>query len=268
MEPCVIGIDEAGRGSILGSMFIAGFAIESQNVNSLLKLGVRDSKSFTSNKERGLREELAKKLESMGKIFLYEVTAPEIDQALIDKKDNLNLLEIRYFASIILEASKSTILKSIFLDAISTPDYSKQKLTHVLKERFDSSMFKINSNKGKILSYIINNSQVEIIAENKADSLYLPVAAASIVAKTARENSLRQIEEQYDFEKRSLGAGYPNENDSRLMTFLESHSMEIKSRKYPFVRYSWKWKNFTWQKLVPDHKRVESKQISEFFRLE
>lgn len=264
----ILGIDEAGRGSVLGSMFIAGFAIEKPKLEILEKIGVRDSKSFNTDREREKRDKLAKKLEVIGKVIIHEVRAPEIDQAVLDKKDNLNLLEIRNFASIIVETCVSTGVEAIYLDAISRPEYSKQKMSNLLGKLLGSAKFQVIYEKDEITAFFIDGARVEIIAENKADYTYPVVAAASIMAKTARENSLRQLEDQYGFKKGSLGSGYPNENDLKLMAFLDDHAMEIKSRKYPFVRYSWKWKNANWKRIVNDQNRSGDKQqaLAEFFK--
>jgi len=43
----VCGVDEAGRGSVLGPLVIAGIVINKSKINLLKKQGVRDSKKLT-----------------------------------------------------------------------------------------------------------------------------------------------------------------------------------------------------------------------------
>jgi ribonuclease HII len=46
-EPLEVGVDEAGRGSIIGEMFVVAYAIPIGCEDVLVELGVRDSKELT-----------------------------------------------------------------------------------------------------------------------------------------------------------------------------------------------------------------------------
>ena len=56
----VLGIDEAGRGPVLGPMVVAGVVLKPQAASALTRRGVTDSKDFGAGvKARERRSELA-----------------------------------------------------------------------------------------------------------------------------------------------------------------------------------------------------------------
>ncbi|MBW2993642.1 ribonuclease HII [Candidatus Woesearchaeota archaeon] len=196
----VLGIDEAGRGPVIGPLVISGFMIDEKSIPKLKKLGVKDSKLLLSNK----REELAKKL----KKFRHEiimVEPSEIDLA-VNGKDNLNLnwLEARKTAEIINELK---------------PD----------KAIIDSPSSNLKAYASYIRDYL-HNKDIELIAENKADVKYPVVSAASIIAKSTREEEVKKIEKMVG---QSIGSGYPSNQICRK--FLEANW-----DRYPNIfRKSW-----------------------------
>ncbi|PSO45149.1 MAG: ribonuclease HII, partial [Parcubacteria group bacterium QH_9_35_7] len=72
----IVGIDEAGRGSVLGPMVICAFGCDKENKEELGDIEVDDSKLLTSEK----RNELKKELED----FKYKNYVIEVDE--IDRK--------------------------------------------------------------------------------------------------------------------------------------------------------------------------------------
>ncbi len=54
----VCGVDDAGRGSVLGPLVIAGISIERKNIKQLVKIGVKDSKQLSPQ----VREKLYEKI--------------------------------------------------------------------------------------------------------------------------------------------------------------------------------------------------------------
>ena len=56
----ICGVDDAGRGSMIGPMVIAGISIEKKNIPKLRKLGVRDSKKLSPKKRELLYKEIVK----------------------------------------------------------------------------------------------------------------------------------------------------------------------------------------------------------------
>ena len=95
----VLGIDEAGKGPVIGSLFIAGALIEEGKIDRLKEIGAKDSKLLTHKK----RVELAKKIKKIAKNFIViEATPAEIDEA-VDGNNSLNLnwFEAHHIADII-----------------------------------------------------------------------------------------------------------------------------------------------------------------------
>ena len=79
----VIGIDEAGRGPVIGNMFIVCLGVSRNYLSKLIKIGVRDSKKLTPKK----RSELAPKISQLAKIMIVESVAPKY----IDRH-NINII--------------------------------------------------------------------------------------------------------------------------------------------------------------------------------
>lgn len=203
----VIGIDEAGKGPVIGSMFIAFSIINLEGLKDLnsyqehlKKIGVKDSKKFTPKKRKELYAELKKNID-----FKYAQLTP----ALIDNNNaeggKLNELEISAICQI-LESEKP---KLIIIDALTAnPD----KFGEEIKNR---------------LSF-----ETKIISENKADDKYEIVGAASIAAKELREEEVKQIKENI---KIDCGSGYPS--DPKTKEFLKNH---WKNKEFSFIfRKSW-----------------------------
>jgi ribonuclease HII len=56
----ICGVDDAGRGSMIGPLVIAGISIDKKNISKLRKLGVRDSKKLSPKKRELLYKEIIK----------------------------------------------------------------------------------------------------------------------------------------------------------------------------------------------------------------
>jgi ribonuclease HII len=196
----VLGVDEAGRGPVIGPLVIAGMMLDEKDLPELEKLKVKDSKLLTPKQ----RELLAKKLRK----FRHEVIIippDEIDQAVKgDDGLNLNWLEARKTAEIINELK---------------PD----------KAIIDSPSPNTKAYKSYVRDYL-HDKKTEIIAEHKADVKYPVVSAASIIAKSTREEEVRKIEKIVG---QSIGSGYPSNPICRQ--FLEANW-----DRYPDIfRKSW-----------------------------
>jgi ribonuclease HII len=181
----ICGIDEAGRGPVVGPMVLAGFCIEEKKLPLLKEMGAKDSKAIAPKR----REELSKVLKKTAHSYQIEVIEPkEIDNALGDAYLNLNWLEALYTAKIINKLKPDKVM----LDLPS-------------------------NNKHNYLSFIRKNLKVntELDAEHKADVTYPVVSAASILAKVERDRRIREIEKKIGQE---IGSGYPS--DPRTMDFL------------------------------------------------
>ena len=205
MGKLVSGIDEAGRGCIVGPLVIAGLLIKEENLPTLTKIGVKDSKLLSPKKREALFPEIIRLAE---KHIILKVTPKEIDCAVECKikLKKLNWLEAKTMAQIVT-----------FLE----PDIVYVDAADVVAERFGQDILETSTFKTKIVS------------EHKADCTYPVVSAASIIAKVERDNTIAALRNEYG----DFGSGYLS--DSKTQAFIVDW---IKSHKdYPdIIRKSWK----------------------------
>ena len=199
----IAGIDEAGRGALLGPLVVAGVVVDLEGEKKLRNIGVKDSKQLTPKK----REELAPKIEEIAKSVLVMRIQPCRIDKLRSEGINLDRIEAIKMAEIISMSDANVV----YVDS----------LTHNPK-RF----------MGVILESLEGKSP-ELRVENYADETYPVVSAASIVAKVERDAAIQEIKEKV---KVDFGVGYSH--DQRTIDFVEKL---IKSRKPlpSFVRQSW-----------------------------
>ncbi|QGA80088.1 ribonuclease HII [Candidatus Nanohalobium constans] len=202
-EKKVVGIDEAGRGPVIGSMFIGGFMVEESRLDEVEGLGVKDSKKLSDKK----REDLAEKLREVGKPFLKEITASEIDD--LREVMSLNEIEIQGFTDVIERSDADKII-------VDLPEPDGDRFINKMKRELPASF-----------------SDREFIAEHEADDNFPIVSAASIIAKSARENHVDELKEKYGYDFKS---GYPH--DKPTINFLEDY-LEEKGELPPETRLSW-----------------------------
>ena len=114
------GIDEAGRGSVIGPLVIAGISFDPTGMESIRNEGITDSKKLTVQK----RETLYTKILQSGFLFSYVGYSPvTIDNYVNHKK--LNVLESRLMTII----ADNIRADKIIIDACDVkPDRSKQSI--------------------------------------------------------------------------------------------------------------------------------------------
>ncbi|MCS7136447.1 MAG: ribonuclease HII [Nitrososphaerota archaeon] len=181
----ICGIDEAGRGSVIGPLVVLGIAIHEKDIPSLKDVGVRDSKTLS----RKVREELYQKILSLN-VSVYEVVvdAAEVDRYLKKRSGpSINTLEANAAAEIIRNLRPDVVY-------IDSPDVKPTRHAERVLAMLDYSP--------------------RIVCEHKADSRYEVVAAASVLAKVRRDTMLAKLSEVYG----DLGSGYPS--DKRTIDFL------------------------------------------------
>jgi len=201
----IAGVDDAGRGSLIGPLVIAGVMMKKENLQKLVELGVRDSKALSPQK----REELALEVKKVAQKYgVVKLSPREIDRVVEKgrKLYKLNRLEAKGMAKII-EMLKPDI---VYVDA-----------SDVLEERFKQHIL-------ENLSF-----KVEIVSKHKADRKFPIVSAASIIAKVERDMEIKELKKVYG----DFGCGYPT--DRKTIEFLKQ-CLE-KFGEYPdFIRKSWK----------------------------
>ena len=203
--PLLAGVDDAGRGPVIGPLVIAGVTIDSSKLGSLIAIGVKDSKLLSPAR----REYLASKIIELVAEVAYVITDPrDIDDVVMHGKKlyKLNYLEAKIMAEIVTKLKPETA----YVDA-----------SDVLEDRF-----------GEMIQEMVPFN-VKIISEHYADKRYPIVSAASILAKVKRDALVRELQIKYG----DFGSGYPSDPKTRkfLVDWLKSHE------SYPdFVRKSWK----------------------------
>lgn len=198
-----MGIDEAGRGALIGPLVVAGVVVSEENEKKLKKIGVKDSKKLKPEK----REKLAAQIEDIAdNILVMRVQPCRIDK-LRSEGIKLDMIEAIKMAEIIEMGNPN----KVYVDALS-----------INPKRFQ----------GQILENI-RTVEPEFVVENYADETYPVVSAASIIAKVERDKVIAEIKKKvkYDF-----GVGYSH--DARTIKFVEEM---IKKRKPlpTFIRQSW-----------------------------
>jgi ribonuclease HII len=199
-ETLILGIDDAGRGPLIGPMVLAGCLITSDKEKMFKDLGVKDSKLLPPKK----RELLARVIkEKATKYYVDTTSANDIDN-LLNGGVNLNKVEAIKAAKVISELTKDSTKKiQVVIDCPSTNRESW---------------------KNDVIMELKDIKNLTIICEHKADRDYIAVSAASILAKSRREEEIGKLKAKIGLD---FGSGYPN--DPKTKDFLEKHGDEFKN---------------------------------------
>jgi ribonuclease HII len=198
----LLGADEAGKGPVIGSMFVAGLVIEEDRLFDLAGFGVKDSKLLAPAR----REVLARKISAIATDhYILEVKPQMIDE--LREVMTMNEIMVRSFSSVVARLHADRAM----LDAAD-----------VNAERFACRV------------KAASKTDMEVRAEHKADQRYQVVSAASILAKVRRDASMRELEEAMHCK---IGSGYPHDQDT--LDFL-SQWVKEKHELPPCARHSWK----------------------------
>lgn len=206
-----VGIDEAGRGPVIGPMLVC--ALYCRDPERLRELGARDSKLL----ERGSRESIGGQLEGISSWALVELPASAIDLA--RRRMSLNELEVISFAS----AACTLILGGPILHArmpegcIVEVDGRAPECA-VLMDAADVDEMRFTRRVEAACSDIIDVASFSFLGRHRADSEYPEVSAASILAKVRRDRRVDEISREIGSD---IGTGYPS--DPNTITFLESY---------------------------------------------
>jgi ribonuclease HII len=166
----ICGVDEAGKGSVLGPLVVAAVAVPSEDV--LDGLGVRDSK-LVSPRER---ERLYPLIRKRCRVATIRLDAQDIDA--IRNEMTLNAAMARTHARAIDKLSPSCA----YVDACDVNAFRYAEMVR-------SSLVK----------------ECEIVSEHHADVKFPVVSAASIIAKVTRDRAIATLAKKYG----DIGSGYP-----------------------------------------------------------
>jgi ribonuclease HII len=201
----IAGVDEAGRGCIIGPLVIAGVAVDQDKLPALIALGVKDSKLLTPKKRTSLYAEITKLTQTYRTIKLMP---SQVDRAVERQRRlrKLNRLEAQTMAQVI-QALKPNV---VYVDAA---DVIEQRFKNHIKECL--------------------TIKTRVISEHKADVNYPIVSAASIIAKVERDQEIAVLREVYG----DFGTGYLT--DPKTQLFIKEW-LKTNSSYPPCVRKSWK----------------------------
>jgi ribonuclease HII len=204
----IAGVDDAGRGPIIGPLVIAGVLIDEDRVRELVSMGVKDSKLLTPQS----RSDLAEKIQRIASKISYDQLSPaEIDEVVLRGKrlQKLNFLEARSMAKVIADLKP----KAVWVDA---SDVKPERYARQILDELPTSL-----------------KRTVLISEHKADRRYPIVSAASIMAKVRRDSEISKLWEDYG----NFGSGYVT--DPRTIRFLKEWRRTHPDYP-PIVRRSWK----------------------------
>ncbi|MBU4245736.1 MAG: ribonuclease HII [Nanoarchaeota archaeon] len=199
----ILGIDEAGRGPVLGPMIVAGVVIDEKDNAVLKRAGVKDSKLLSPAQRERIAIEIKKTAKSIETVI---ISAKQIDELM--QIMSLNEIELNAMVRIINKLQADSVL----LD---------------LPSNGPGFMLGLRAK--------IEKKDKKIVAEHKADSKYLSVGAASIIAKTTRDGIIAEIQKKYE-KYGDIGSGYPA--DERTTNFLKNY-MKSEGKLPDEVRTAW-----------------------------
>lgn len=213
-EPCILGVDEAGRGPVLGPM-VYGVSYCPKSKEEILKdLGCADSKSLTEEKREDIFKKICSEPDTIG--WIVEAISPNTICNNMLKRQKYSLNQIAQDSTVHLinsALSKGVRVAEVYVDTVGMPDKYQAKLSAVFPE-------------------------LKITVAKKADATYPIVSAASICAKVSRDRALSvwKFREGLELSANEFGSGYPN--DPVTKKFLIENIDPVFG--FPqLVRFSW-----------------------------
>lgn len=156
---CQCGIDEAGRGPVIGPMVIS---IVCGSASRFREIGVRDSKQLSPSSRQRLFQEVK---EIANLVDVKIIDAPTLNQEM--KVNTLNTIELNTVKGLISRASCP-----VFVDSF---DVDEKRLTSILQQE----------------------CRFPVKAEHKGDVHYPSVSAASIISKVTRDSIISDLAKEY-----------------------------------------------------------------------
>lgn len=217
-EECILGIDEAGRGPVLGPMVYGTCYIPRTQEHKLKDMGCMDSKMLTEGKRDILFAKLHSSSSTASSFCGWGITVlpPSwiAESQLKRCKYNLNTISHDTAMGLIRGViDKGVNLVAVYLDTVGDPS----KYRDLIKSRFPN---------------------LEVTVEKKADSTYPCVSAASIAAKVSRDCIVKDwtFPEHLSPPESGYGSGYPG--DPATKKFLQQSFDKVFGFS-SFVRFSW-----------------------------
>lgn len=197
----ILGIDEAGRGSLLGPLVVGGMVVPARSAEALREIGARDSKRLSPARREAVYERLAR----AGRRLSISLPPRRIDAYVA--RHELNRLEAEAFARLVRAVRPDQVV----VDACDP-----------VAERFGRS---VEDLAGGI---------APVRAAHRADATDPVVGAASIVAKVRRDRAIRHLADRLG---REIGSGYPS--DRTTVDFVRG-ALRAGGEPPRWLRCSWK----------------------------
>uniref|UniRef100_A0A7S2Z996 Ribonuclease n=1 Tax=Rhodosorus marinus TaxID=101924 RepID=A0A7S2Z996_9RHOD len=212
--PCVVGIDEAGRGPVLGPMVYGAAVCEVDKQDCLRDLGCDDSKAMSEQDREAVRDRMRDS--GLVRVYTKVLQAEELSRCMLRKRPyNLNAISHDTAAGLVRQILKDgTDIEHLYVDTVGIPE----RYEAWLRKEFPGIK--------------------AITVAKKADSTYAIVGAASIFAKTLRDHILRFWDSpDLDPELRgNYGSGYPG--DPATISWLK-RAVDPHFGFPGLVRFSW-----------------------------
>eukprot|EP00804_Cyclotella_cryptica_P006556 CCRYP_012810-RA/>CCRYP_012810-RA protein AED:0.24 eAED:0.24 QI:100/1/0.85/1/0.33/0.28/7/2602/374 len=215
----ILGIDEAGRGPVLGPMTYAAAFWHPDDASSIPK-GLNDSKQLTPEKRAALFKEI-RESDSIG-FVLRVLHASEISRNMLRRVPyNLNAMSHDAAIQMIWAVVDAGVkIDTCYIDTVGNPEAYKNKLDRVFQSHY-----------------------IEFIVEKKADAKYATCSAASVVAKESRDAMIAnwkwtETNNYQPQDSKNFGSGYPS--DPSCKKWLDNNCNLDPPFGFPdFVRFSW-----------------------------
>ena len=168
----ICGVDEAGKGSVLGPLVVASVGVSSEDI--LSDLGMKDSKLLLPKERERLYTIIKKKC----RVAIVRLDAQDIDA--VRREMTLNAAVARAHAQVI--GKLSPVLAYVDACDVNTFRYAEMVKNHL-------------------------ELPCEIVSEHHADEKFPVVSAASIIAKVTRDRAIKVLAKKYG----DIGSGYPSD---------------------------------------------------------
>ncbi len=173
----IVGIDEAGRGPVIGPLVLCGVLMDTRDLIHLARLGVRDSKQLSPERRAVLFPHIKKIAE---RVAMRRISPERLDRT------NINVVELRAMRAII----KATLPDIVIVDL---PVRAGTERAAAYVQALHTALPAGASQRPAIMGV------------NKADERYAVVAAASVIAKVSRDAAVARLRTLWG----DFGSGYP-----------------------------------------------------------
>ena len=207
----VIGVDEAGRGPVIGPLVVGALAVSAGDIADLSTLGVRDSKDLSTAERERIQAEIAARVETgewRSSVIICQPSQIDINA----QSSDLNSLEIELFAEAIDGLNLKGSNGVVRADAC---DVDEQRFARRLKATLGEAW-----------------SGWTIEAEHGMDAKDLVAGGASILAKVARDAAIHEISVRTGID---VGSGYPSDPKTRAAV----ERLLSNGKPHDSLRWSW-----------------------------